>query len=276
MATQRLEKSLAKGYQNVDRTADPKTFVKLMDDIRRLNDARAGKERSLKLLALRKGNRALDAGCGPGDDARALAKLVGPHGRVVGIDTSETMIDEARKRSENEGLPVEFLVADARKTDFPDDSFDGARTERMLVHMTEPDDAVAELVRVTRPGGRVVATEPDMETWIVHHPDHALTRRIMNFVTDDFANGWAGRQLHGLFTGAGLTDVIVLADNILMTDPAVGKVVMNLDNHVERCREAGVITKEEADGWLAGYEDTANTSRFLGCVTMFTAMGRKP
>lgn len=275
MGAQRLEKSLAKGYQDVDRTADPKAFVKLMDDIRKLNDARAGKERSFGLLALRKGNRALDAGCGPGDDARALAKIVGPRGRVVGIDVSQTMIDEARKRVDNEGLAVEFLRGDVKGMDFPDGLFDAARTERMLVHMTDPDRALAEMVRVAKSGGRIVATEPDMETWVVQHPDRALTRRIMNFVADEFANGWAGRRLHGLFVDAGLEDIIVLADNVLMTDPAIGKVVMNLDSHAERCREAAVITADEAEAWLGTLDDVARAGHFLGCVTMFTAAGRK-
>jgi SAM-dependent methyltransferase len=59
-------------------------------------------------LDLRAGERVLDVGCGSGDAARGLAALVGPGGRVVGVDRSETMIREARRRLAGRALPVAF------------------------------------------------------------------------------------------------------------------------------------------------------------------------
>jgi ubiquinone/menaquinone biosynthesis C-methylase UbiE len=71
----------------------------------------------------------------------------------VGIDASEAMIAEAWKRSKDTGLAVEFVVGDAHRLDLPDGSFDASRAERTLQHVAEPARAVADLARVTRPGG---------------------------------------------------------------------------------------------------------------------------
>jgi ubiquinone/menaquinone biosynthesis C-methylase UbiE len=60
----------------------------------------------------------LDVGCGTGGDVRALAELVGPRGQVVGIDSSEVMIAEARSRSAVAGLATEFRVGDAHHLRF--------------------------------------------------------------------------------------------------------------------------------------------------------------
>ena len=60
------------------------------------------KRRTFALLGAKAGARLLDVGCGTGDDALAMARLVGPDGHVTGIDTSETMIAEARARLRSE------------------------------------------------------------------------------------------------------------------------------------------------------------------------------
>src|SRR6266581_4620497 len=120
-------------------------------------------------MYIRPGHAVLDVGCGAGDDLRSLAQLVGPTGRVVGVDNSETMLQEARERTR--GLPVECHTGDAHHLDFAADSFDSCRAERVLQHVEEPFQAFAEFVRVVRPGCRVVVADPDYGTLMVDATD---------------------------------------------------------------------------------------------------------
>ena len=175
-------------WTNIDRTADPGTFVGYLDAISGLDFARAYKQQTFALLGLRRGDRVLDVGCGTGDDARALAQIVGPTGRVVGLDASAAMIDEARQRSDGLGLPLEFLVGDAHRLDFADATFDGARADRTFQHLEDPERALAELARVTRPDGAVVVAGPDWGTLIVDAPDQVTTRRVLAAVADGTRN----------------------------------------------------------------------------------------
>src|SRR2546426_7926279 len=92
--------------------------------------------------------RALDAGCGAGALALALAPLVL---EVVGVDRVPELLDLARGRAPHN---ASFVEADVTKLPFDDGSFDLAGTLRTLHHVQRPELVVAELGRVTRFGGR--------------------------------------------------------------------------------------------------------------------------
>src|SRR5215510_9350057 len=89
-----------------------KNQVAYLDNFRGLEWAHAYKMRSFEYLDVKPGDSILEVGCGAGDDSLALAQMVGPTGRVVGIDAGEDMISEAKKRAENSNLPVEFFAQD--------------------------------------------------------------------------------------------------------------------------------------------------------------------
>jgi ubiquinone/menaquinone biosynthesis C-methylase UbiE len=95
----------------------------------------------------------LDVGCGLGEVCADLVELVGPSGRVVGVDVSEAMITRARERCGD--LPIDFGIGDAEALVFEDATFDAVRAERVVQHVDDPATAVAEIARVVRPGGKV-------------------------------------------------------------------------------------------------------------------------
>ncbi len=107
----------------------------------------SSKRRTFELLGINKGYRLLDVGCGTGEDVRAMASLVGNTGSVIGIDHSEAMVAEARKRTNSEGLPIEYQQCDAHQLYFADDTFDGCRAYHVLMHLEEPQRALEEIVR---------------------------------------------------------------------------------------------------------------------------------
>jgi ubiquinone/menaquinone biosynthesis C-methylase UbiE len=105
------------------------------------------------LAPLAGSERALDAGCGTGALAHAIAPLVG---EVVGVDPEERFLEGARRSAP---ANCSFVVGDASALPFEYGSFDLAGCLRVLHHVRRPELVVSELARVTRPGGRVLIVD---------------------------------------------------------------------------------------------------------------------
>ena len=112
------------------------------------------RERAADLARLRPGDRALDVATGTGDLAVELERRTGPGG-VVGVDFAEAMLEIARRKAPE----IEFEVGNALALDYPDDSFDAATVGFGARNFSDLARGLAELVRVVRPGGRVVVLE---------------------------------------------------------------------------------------------------------------------
>jgi demethylmenaquinone methyltransferase/2-methoxy-6-polyprenyl-1,4-benzoquinol methylase len=109
---------------------------------------------------LRPGGRALDACCGTGDLALALARLAGRDGAVVGVDFSVEMLRRAeRKQPPAEAAPVRYVRADAASLPFGSGAFDAATVAFGLRNLPDAEAGLRELRRVVAPGGRVVCLE---------------------------------------------------------------------------------------------------------------------
>jgi demethylmenaquinone methyltransferase / 2-methoxy-6-polyprenyl-1,4-benzoquinol methylase len=113
------------------------------------------RERAADLAAVGPGDRALDVASGTGDLAIELARRVGPSGTVVGSDFSQAMLERAREKS----TAVMWEWADALELPYPDRGFDAATVGFGARNFSDLDRGLAELVRVVRPGGRVVILE---------------------------------------------------------------------------------------------------------------------
>jgi ubiquinone/menaquinone biosynthesis C-methylase UbiE len=118
-------------------------------------------------MELRSGDIVADVGCGTGEDVLALAMKVGAAGRAIGVDLSSTMIATAGERSRQCGLKVSFVQRDVQKLGFEDGCFDALRAERALQHTADPTMALREMVRVLKPGGRLVSWEADLDLFVI-------------------------------------------------------------------------------------------------------------
>jgi ubiquinone/menaquinone biosynthesis C-methylase UbiE len=112
-------------------------------------------------LRPRVGNRILDVGCGTGEVEVRLARLRIPQVTFIGIDRviDRTVVAERTTNAHN--LRASFSAADACHLPFPDQTFDSTFCVAVLQHITDISEALREFARVTRPGGRVLAVEPD-------------------------------------------------------------------------------------------------------------------
>ncbi len=131
--------SIHEGFQDAGQMAEVETLFRWLDGADALPPIQEIKHRMLEVCSPHEGERVLDVGCGVGHEVMRLAQRVGSSGRVVGIDKSEIMIAEARRRASGASLPVEFAVGDACRLDVPDNAFDLCRTERVLRYVDEPE-----------------------------------------------------------------------------------------------------------------------------------------
>jgi demethylmenaquinone methyltransferase / 2-methoxy-6-polyprenyl-1,4-benzoquinol methylase len=123
------------------------------------------RRRAADLAALPAGGRALDVATGTGDLAFELARRVGPGGTVVGADFSEGMLDLARAKAAAADVPVpvgvhlRFEPANALSLPYATDEFDAATVGFGARNFSDLERGLGEMIRVVRPGGRVVVLE---------------------------------------------------------------------------------------------------------------------
>mgnify|MGYP001570062525 FL=1 len=159
------------GYREVDKEAKAGLVAEVFDSVAArydvMNDLmsagihRLWKRFTIELSGVRKGNAVLDIAGGTGDLAARFAELVGPEGRVVLADINGAMLEVGRDKLLDTGRQgnIEFVQADAQDLPFPDDSFDCVTIAFGLRNVTDKDKALRSMLRVLKPGGRLLVLE---------------------------------------------------------------------------------------------------------------------
>ena len=110
---------------------------------------------------IKEGMTILDVGCGTGNMSLWMAEKVGPKGQVIGIDASAEQIEVSKARAKSMGLEnIRFVHLDFSQIRSLDTLFDIAYCRFILIHLTQPLEAIKLMTLVTRPGGAVVCEEP--------------------------------------------------------------------------------------------------------------------
>jgi demethylmenaquinone methyltransferase/2-methoxy-6-polyprenyl-1,4-benzoquinol methylase len=133
----------------------------LMNDLMSGGIHRLWKRFTIELSGVRPGNRVLDIAGGTGDLTRKFSRLVGPTGEVVLADINASMLKVGRDRLLDKGVAgnVRFVQADAEKLPFPDNHFDCITIAFGLRNVTHKEEAIASMLRVLKPGGRLLVLE---------------------------------------------------------------------------------------------------------------------
>jgi ubiquinone/menaquinone biosynthesis C-methylase UbiE len=184
-----------RGFENVDGSAAEQSFFQFLDLANRLPSLTKYRDRMLELCPITDGSVVLDVGCGVGNETTRLASRVGKMGRVNGVDSSESFIKEARRRAQRLDAPLHFQTGDAHSLKFEDSSFDICRAERVLMYLENPTKAIAEMARVTRPGGHVIIFDFDYRAFFIDSDFAPMTRQIEAMLADDPRNPSMGREL---------------------------------------------------------------------------------
>jgi ubiquinone/menaquinone biosynthesis C-methylase UbiE len=181
------------------------------------------------LLAGRARLDTLDAGCGTGFLSFELAAR--GH-RVTGIDFAPAMLAEARRKAVERGVAIEFETADAEQLPFAPGSFDLAVSRHLLWTLPHPEAAIAEWIRVLRPGGRLAVVDGQFDPRALAHPtENARTSAEYAAIGDrlPFLGGRPREEIEALLTARGLVNV--------SSDPVIDLVEAQAERMVAEGRE---------------------------------------
>jgi ubiquinone/menaquinone biosynthesis C-methylase UbiE len=267
--------TISSEFRNIDTSRESGRLIRYLDSVDALPLFLGMKERSYEYLNLGEGSVVLDAGCGPGYDTIRMARMVGQSGKVTGVDLSDRMIAIARERAANLDHPLSFRVGDITRLDFPDASFDAVRIERTLQVIRHPQQAIAELVRVLRPLGRLVAMEPDWETFAFDPGQKDTLRKFLRFCCDQFPDGWTGRKLYRYFHKQGLQDITIHSEPIIVHDLATVSLILMMEKFLTNAVDQKIISQKKADEWLDAMKTADRKGEFTFAGMIFVVCGRK-
>lgn len=176
------------------------------------------------LAHLRAGMDLLDVGCGPASITADLAERVAP-GRVVALDAAAGALEAARATLRERGLSeqVEVTSGDVMALPFEDASFDVVHAHQVLQHLADPVGALAEMRRITRPGG-IVAVRDAVYSAMTWFPEPAGMEQWRSvYMATARANGGepdAGSRLLSWARAAGFADASASASTWCYATPA--------------------------------------------------------
>lgn len=262
----------SESWRSVDKIDDPATFVADLD--RNADTLRETRLNLIRLLEVRTGSSVLDVGSGTGEFLIEVARM--QKVRAVGVDSSEVMVKTASERAAAAGVDVHFVVGDAQRLEFPDDSFDSVNCSLVLLHLVDPVKAVSEMARVLAPGGRVAISEPDHDSFMIDSDDLTVARAIRGQIVAATRNPAMGRRLSRVVADSGLQVLDVSGTAIRIPIPTQGvaldqfRIFERLDDAVS----AGEVDAKAAARWRL--EVSEPSSRISIYAVFFRAVATKP
>ena len=225
--------------------------------------------RTLTSLALRRGEKVLDAGCGTGLLLEQEALAVGTDGLAEGIDFSGDMLERANARCGD--MPqVHLQQGSAEELPFDDAVFDALSCTQTLLYVKDLDSALNEFYRVLKPGGRLAILETDWTGAILNSLDQRLTQRIFDAWDLGVSNPNLPKRLRPLLRALGFGNPRVEAIPVLNSSYSENSFSANMfESWARVAHRHGAITEQEAEQWLAGIDKVIQQDAYFFCVNRF-------
>lgn len=259
-------------WTRVDQTTDPSFYARLLEATRaqELDHARRDPDSAFGILGLHPGLRLLDVGCGTGDYLRVMAALVAP-GDAIGIDLSAELIKRAELLSPVDQANLSFQVADVYDLPFDDSSFERVTATQLMLHLTDPWKAIAELRRVLVPGGRVSIAEWDWDSTCLAVTDRGLGRRFTHLLCDQMHNGLIVRELVWRLAQYGFIDVDVAAQVRISRDLGAAHEWL-IQPAIDEFVRIEALTKAEGTRLLDDLHERSATGRYFLARTYYVTV----
>jgi SAM-dependent methyltransferase len=261
-----------KGFASASHGTEFAAYISALEAFDRLEQLQELKALGREHTGIGPGAHVLEVGCGFGLETLRLAHLALPGGLVAGCDVSSDFLVEAQRRADAAGLNIAFRQARVETLPYPEQSFEIVWSERLLIYVPDVQQAVSEMRRVLRSGGRVASIEPDISTSTVNLKDRALVRRVMGHEADrNVVHGWLPGQLGGLLENAGFSDIRLATRVVVFTpDLAAG--------YFAQCGRSaagdGVLSDSELHDWNSGIEELFKEGKLFATVGYFLFTAR--
>jgi SAM-dependent methyltransferase len=233
---------------------------------------------TLQALALRPGERVLDVGSGPGLLAADMAEVVGLAGHVIGIDVSDAMLALGQRRCANIGETVRlsFIKADATALPFPDAAFDAAVSIQVYEYVADLPNALAELYRVLRPGGRALILDTDWDSIVWHADDPERMGRLLDAWRARFADPHLPRTLGHQLRAAGFQ--VSRPEALVLLNPeydANTYSVANGEIMADYAVTRGSLTRDQADAWTQDLRQLGRDGQYFFSLNRYLFLARR-
>lgn len=263
-------------FTTVDHAQQPRWFIDFMDMANSIPEYDKINRSLATALGNMEGKSVLDLGSGTGDDARQLAGLLKNVSQVIGVDISDSMLEEARKRSLNSTGTVSFTKGDGENLPFVKNYFDGARAKLVLSHCDNVDATLDELIRVVRPQGPIAIYEYDFDTMTIDHDNKKVTREVIRRYSDAHRNNWVGRALFAKYKSRGMQEIVVEPHTVILPFHFLGQLVSGLLSYPSKNKKDELISEKEIKQWWDEIREKYEAGTFFSSFAGFLVSGRTP
>ena len=224
----------------------------------------------------------VDLGCGRGGDLLALAsRLPGLPARMIGLDSSEVSIEEARAKAARDSR-LSFQQHHLGETlPFEDSSIDAVYSHNLLECLGDTRHFAAEVARVLRPGGPLIIGHWDWDSQLFDGADKALVRRLMHAFSDwqqswmEHSDGWMGRRLWGVFNSGGAFSGTVHSRTLIDTRYDESSFGFAIAGTFSSLVKRGLASAADVEAFEREQRRLSEAGRFFYSLTGYAYVGRR-
>jgi ubiquinone/menaquinone biosynthesis C-methylase UbiE len=252
-----------------------KDVAKRLEAVYMTPDVVAQRQATLQRLQLREGESVIDLGSGPGFLCESMADIVGPTGRVLGVDISADFIERSMERNERRWLA--YRVGDAIAVDEPDATFDAVTCTQVAEYIAEVDKAIAEAFRVLKPGGRALFVATDWDSVIWHSENPARMSAVMRSWEAHCAHPRLPRTMTARLKAPGFvleSATVFPILNLVWSDDTYGKGIARFIRDFVARR--GDIPEADVTAWFDEFPRLSEQGRYFFNTSRFIFVGSKP
>lgn len=231
----------------------------------------------MNALAPVAGEQILEVGCGSGVLCRQVAPSVVPGVKITGVDISPEFLKIAQGYADDAGLSdsIQWGAGQAEVLPFQDASFDVVFAARLFLHVSNPQAILNEMVRVLRPGGRMVVMDWDFDTVALDHSNRDLTRRLLHWRCDHHGgDNWSGRQLWGRMAATELVNVKAVPI-VSVAHYENDSLTLSLFKAAQVALDGGAISPDEYDTWVDELKSSLAAGSFFASIVYFIVIGER-
>nr|WP_306667757.1 methyltransferase domain-containing protein [Pseudoteredinibacter isoporae] len=215
----------------------------------------------------------IDIGCGPGIDTTTIAQLYPELNEIIGVDFDKEMVQQADTLAKQKECSdrIRHQHASTYELPFPDNRFDAVRAERLFMHLEKPELALKEMIRVAKPGSKLVIVETDWASMSVNNNMDELERRLSHYFASEFLhNGYSARRLPAQLTALGVKDVDIDISSLQSRDHHLWQLLSQHAAMMDKALENSFINPKEYQDWNQQLEESKASESFFSTINIMT------